>query len=893
MQQITDTTNKYYCKICKYGCSQKSHFDKHSSSEKHILKTELFKLELEKLTKEESMSKYHTTNIDNIIKYIVAGETIKKEIENKVIWEQSDEFKKSNLEYLKNKSELTSLIKKCHQILYSNDSITGVKAMNDILKVLTLKLMQPQFQDESFKNWESYKELKLSGKLLDKYISYCKDLKQITYAENMYNEWKQLISKFLHPLLSAAFSKEDIKFNCSDQTSLFLITEISNFEITDSFKSSFQTSCGDIHEAFMAYDGKLDAKVLGKYYTPRNLLHLIFYGLGVNDMMKTYENPTIYDPCMGTAGFLTRAFNNCDNIKAENIYGCETEVDTIKFAHSSLLLTTGEINTNIQKCDSLIGHNTMNKQNFDIIATNPPFGTSMVYTKTTKVKKGLKQKFEETFKETDVSFEDIYPQQTNNGACLFIQNCIYRLNDGGLCYIVLPDGELFEGDSKWCMKFRKWFCHTVNIKTILKVPGGAFKNAGVKTVIVIFTKTGETQNIQFLQTNKECDILKTIFTVSMEDIKREQYSLDIGNYTEENEEEYNVPMVKLGDICIFKNGKSLTKKDAIKGIYPVIGGGMKSSCYHNDFNRESNTILCSTSGANAGYISKYNKPVWATDCFSINIKKNNINYEYLYLYLKNIQNKIYKLQTGTAQPHFYSKYLSKIKIPLPSLEIQKQIVEKLTKISDNISTLELRNKQLIEEIGMYQENGKKLEIRTLLKGCEKMKLGDVCEFIKGPKKNSKLGKDIGKYPLYYCSILGYKYLDTFDYDGEGLIINSTNGSGKCKIYYINGKYNVGNSTFHFKSKQNNILTKYLYLYLNFNIILLTSNFKGIDKKSITKERLEKIKIPLPSLDIQNKLIELYEVKKTYIEKLNEKIKHNNLYIQELKKLSNDIIIGYC
>ena len=172
-----------------------------------FLKQKYLKLELEKLPKEESMSKYHTTNIDNIIKYIVAGETIKKEIENKVIWEQSDEFKKSNLEYLKNKSELTSLIKKCHQILYSNDSITGVKAMNDILKVLTLKLMQPQFQDESFKNWESYKELKLSGKLLDKYISYCKDLKQITYAENMYNEWKQLISKFFTSIIKCCIFK--------------------------------------------------------------------------------------------------------------------------------------------------------------------------------------------------------------------------------------------------------------------------------------------------------------------------------------------------------------------------------------------------------------------------------------------------------------------------------------------------------------------------------------------------------------------------------------------------------------------------------------------------------------------------------------------------------------
>ena len=131
----------------------------------------------------------------------------------------------------------------------------------------------------------------------------------------------------------------------------------------------------------------------------------------------------------------------------------------------------------------------------------------------------------------------------------------------------------------------------------------------------------------------------------------------------------------LGEVCNFKNGKGIKKDTLIEGEYPVIGGGQKPMGFHNEYNADENTILCSSSGAYAGFISKYDKKVWASDCFSIIPKNNSINNTYLYYLLKTIQDKIYKLQTGTAQPHIYSKDLQNIKISIPSLERQQEIVE--------------------------------------------------------------------------------------------------------------------------------------------------------------------------------------------------------------------------
>jgi len=172
----------------------------------------------------------------------------------------------------------------------------------------------------------------------------------------------------------------------------------------------------------------------------------------------------------------------------------------------------------------------------------------------------------------------------------------------------------------------------------------------------------------------------------------------------------------LGEVCIFKNGKGIKKDTLIEGEYPVIGGGQKPMGFHNEYNTNENSILCSSSGAYAGFISKYDKKVWASDCFSIIPKENIIDNNYLYYLLKTTQDIIYKNQTGAAQPHVYSKDLKDLKIPIPSLERQKEIVE-YCEYNDTLI------KQLQKEI----ENNKK-QAQQFITGIVKAQVkGDVEE----------------------------------------------------------------------------------------------------------------------------------------------------------------------
>ena len=108
------------------------------------------------------------------------------------------------------------------------------------------------------------------------------------------------------------------------------------------------------------------------------------------------------------------------------------------------------------------------------------------------------------------------------------------------------------------------------------------------------------------------------------------------------------------------------------------------------------------------------------------------------------------------------------------------------------------------------------------------------------------------------------------------------------IYYGCDKYNVGETTIHFKSNNIEIKTKYIYYYLLHNIATIEKYYKGANQKSITDEDLFKIKIPIPSIDKQNNIVEylnfIYEkTNKTSYEKISE-LKQLNKYCIDMQKM---------
>ena len=90
---------------------------------------------------------------------------------------------------------------------------------------------------------------------------------------------------------------------------------------------------------------------------------------------------------------------------------------------------------------------------------------------------------------------------------------------------------------------------------------------------------------------------------------------------------------KLGEVCSFNRGKTITAKDACDGDVPVIAGGQTPSYFHNESNRTGESITVAGSGAYAGFVSYWNQPIFVSDAFTVD-PKGPMLHKYIFHWLK-------------------------------------------------------------------------------------------------------------------------------------------------------------------------------------------------------------------------------------------------------------------
>ncbi|EOA5003667.1 N-6 DNA methylase [Campylobacter coli] len=188
-------------------------------------------------------------------------------------------------------------------------------------------------------------------------------------------------------------------------------------------------------------------------------------------------------------------------------------------------------------------------------------------------------------------------------------------------------------------------------------------------------------------------------------------------------------LVRLGDIII-DNLKSKIKvkeaKENITGKYPFFTSGTNIYRY-DEYLIEGKNIFLST-GGNA-IVQFYNgKSSYSTDTYAL--KSNNENYidtYFLYILLKQLENFINCfLFKGSGLKHLQKTELKSLKIPLPPLEIQKQIVAECEKIEEQHNTLSLSIKEyqklikaMLQKCGIIDDGGG-YELNSILENLQKL-----------------------------------------------------------------------------------------------------------------------------------------------------------------------------
>lgn len=244
----------------------------------------------------------------------------------------------------------------------------------------------------------------------------------------------------------------------------------------------------DKHELSHLYEVKIKnmgnaGRNGGEYYTPRPLIRAMI------DVVNPKIGETIYDGAAGSAGFLCEAFDylrqreglttsDLTVLQEKTFYAKEKKSLAYVIAIMNMILHGIEA-PNVLHTNTLAENiaDIQPNQRHDIILANPPFGG--------KERKEVQQNF---------------PIKTGETAFLFLQHFIKMLKPGGRAAVVIKNTFLSNTDNA-AIALRKELLENCNLHTILDMPAKTFLGAGVKTVVLFFTKGEPTQNVWYYQLN--------------------------------------------------------------------------------------------------------------------------------------------------------------------------------------------------------------------------------------------------------------------------------------------------------------------------------------------------------------------------------------------------------
>ncbi len=762
---------------------------------------------------------------------------------------------------IKSRAELITIFASLNDVLRADGIRAGMDRFSEFANILFLKLISDQ---NNLYYWESIKEHRNNG--LINYIN--KNLLEEIATEYGGNVFEPLLIRNVKTL------REIIRR--IDHLSLVSIDTDIKGGAFEYFIEKTTTTQND----------------LGEYYTPRHIVKAMM------SLVKPKMGEKIYDPFCGTGGFLTGAFQHIlkhvkcasgsdeeKKLKKETLYGGEITTNA-RIAKMNMILY-GDGHSGVTQIDSLA--NPV-KELYDLVVTNIPFSQ--------KVSKDISNLYNNGLAK-------------NNGDAVCLLHCFESLKPGGRMAVVVPEGVLFRNDLK---KIRQYLCENSKLHSIISLPQGVFlPYTGVKTSILYFTNKGEkTSKYWYFKVNndgfsldakrqkikgtndlhvldscvdrlKDNDLIDGFHQVNL---NKNTYSL----HFVEKEEEVNSdwPMVELGElieqnIIFAKKGNVITKNTAINGDIPVIAGGEKSPYSHNEANYFGNVITIAASGT-AGYVCYHSNPIWASDC---NVLCSNdekiLSTKFLYFVLKSLQEQIMQLTTGAVQKHIYIKDLINIKIPLPSLKQQQEIVKELESYHKIIESAKI----IRNSWEPYFKIDDRWEVKTL---------SEVCEIINGGTPDTKIEEYWNGNNLWITpkemSNTNNKYVSNTERKLTEKGLNNSSAKLLPKMSVIlSTRAPIGHLAINTEKMAINQGCKglipcdqlnylYLYYFLYSSKHILNNLGCGSTFKEISNSVLSSLSILLPPLSVQQEIVERLEKERAFVDYQDEIIKCFEAKIEE-------------
>lgn len=301
------------------------------------------------------------------------------------------------------------------------------------------------------------------------------------------------------------FDEQD-RITLDTNSIVYLVGELQNYSLMNSERDV-------VADAFETFIGHALKGGQGQFFTPRNVVKMMV------DILQPEETEKIIDPACGSGGFLIDAlkyvwdksekkYNKLGwkegqiekkkiEIATNNFRGLDKDYFLSKVAKAYMNLV-GDGTTGIFCEDSLETpwnwkSETQIKiqlENFDVLLTNPPFGSNIKVEGEEKLKQfDLAHQWKKSKKDNGLEKHNLKEKEAPQ--ILFIERCLQLLRDKGRMAIVLPDG-IFGNESDSYV--RNWILKNAKVIAVIDVPLETFlPNTGTKTSILVLQKLPRTK----------------------------------------------------------------------------------------------------------------------------------------------------------------------------------------------------------------------------------------------------------------------------------------------------------------------------------------------------------------------------------------------------------------
>ena len=308
-----------------------------------------------------------------------------------------------------------------------------------------------------------------------------------------------------------------------------------------------------------------------------------------------------------------------------------------------------------------------------------------------------------------------------------------------------------------------------------------------------------------------------------------------------------VEFKELHEVLTIKNGRDYKKFG--DGDIPVYGsGGIMTYIDTAVYNKPSVLIPRKGSLDKLYYVDT---PFWNVDTiFYTDIDTSMVEPKYVYYYLEGQH--LERLNKAGGVPSLTQAVLNKVQLAVPPLEVQREIVHILD--SFTLLTAEL-TAELTARKKQYE-----FYRNTLLMFDNTVKilpLADIADIGTG-SSNTNEGLEEGKYPFYVRSQEPLRK-NEYEYD-ETAIITAGDGVGVGKVFhYVEGKYALHQRAYRIHINTPDVLPRYYFHYMRsaFLPYIQKTMFQG-SVASIRRPMLNQFPVPVPTLDVQKRLVNVLD-----------------------------------